>query len=102
MIIGMATRLHQFKPAEDKEDLLRNNLGVNQVWLNNYHQNMGRARHQIYKQVEQTSFVIKNHRSMNDPKVVDQSWTIVPYPPKVCSICMKPLVNKENPKDNVD
>ncbi|KAH0685499.1 hypothetical protein KY290_016977 [Solanum tuberosum] len=69
MIIERATLRHQLEAAEEQEALLRNNLRDHQVWLNNWYENMGRARRQVHQLAEQTSYVIKNHRRMNDPEV---------------------------------
>jgi len=44
---------------------------------------MGRARRQVHQLAEQTSYVIKNHRRMNDPEVAEQARAIVPHLPKV-------------------
>ncbi|KAH0746079.1 hypothetical protein KY285_007736 [Solanum tuberosum] len=83
MIIERATLRHQLEASEERETLLRNNLGDHQVWLNNYHGNMGRARRQVHQLAEQTSYVIKNHHRMNDAEVAEQARAIVPYLPKV-------------------
>ncbi|KAH0635950.1 hypothetical protein KY285_035633 [Solanum tuberosum] len=66
MIIERATLPHQLEASEEREALLRNNLGDHQVWLNNCHENMGRARRQVHQMTKQTSYVIKNHHRMND------------------------------------
>ncbi|KAG5614506.1 hypothetical protein H5410_014330 [Solanum commersonii] len=53
MIIERKILLHQLEATEEREALLRNNLGDHQ------------------------------HRRMNDPKVAEQAWAIVPHLPKV-------------------
>ncbi|KAG5612351.1 hypothetical protein H5410_023632 [Solanum commersonii] len=71
MIIERATLRHQLEATEKREALLRNNLGDHQ------------ARSQVHQLAEQTSYVIKNHRRMNDPEVAEQARAIVPHLPKV-------------------
>ncbi|WMV45396.1 hypothetical protein MTR67_038781 [Solanum verrucosum] len=83
MIIERATLRHQLEAAEERKALLRNNLGDHQFWLNNCHENMGRARRQVHQLAEQTSYFIKNHRRMNDPEVAVQARAIVPHLLKV-------------------
>ncbi|KAG5620663.1 hypothetical protein H5410_005881 [Solanum commersonii] len=73
MIIERATLRHQLEVSEEREALLRNNLGDHQVWLNNCHGNMGRAKAYVHQLAEQTSYVIKNHRRMNDQEVAEQA-----------------------------
>ncbi|KAH0672827.1 hypothetical protein KY290_025054 [Solanum tuberosum] len=83
MIIERASLLHQLEAAEEQEALLRNNLCDHQVWLNNSHENIGRARLQAHQLAKQTSYVIKYHRSRNDPEVAKQARAIVPHMSKV-------------------
>ncbi|KAK4710013.1 hypothetical protein R3W88_004526 [Solanum pinnatisectum] len=68
---------------EEREALLRNNLGDHQVWLNNCHENMGRARRQVHQLAKKISYVIKNLRRINNLEVVEQARVIVPHMPKV-------------------
>ncbi|KAH0664865.1 hypothetical protein KY285_026071 [Solanum tuberosum] len=63
MIIERAILCHQLEAAEEREALLRNNLGDHQFWLNNCHENIGRARRQVHQLAEQTSYVIKKSSS---------------------------------------
>ena len=44
---------------------------------------MGKAIHQIQELIEQSLYVIKNHRHMNDKEMVDQALTVVPHLQKV-------------------
>ncbi|XP_015075991.1 uncharacterized protein LOC107020209 [Solanum pennellii] len=83
LIIERATLRHQLEVAEGRESLLRNNLGDHQALLNDCHLNMGRARLKVHQLAEQTSYVIKNQRRMNDQEVADQERTIVSHLPKV-------------------
>ncbi|KAK4708574.1 hypothetical protein R3W88_029499 [Solanum pinnatisectum] len=83
MIIERATLRHQLEASEEREALLRNNLSDHQVWLNNCHENMGRARRQVHQLAEQTSYAIKNHHRMNDAEVAEQARAIVPHLLKV-------------------
>ncbi|WMV44896.1 hypothetical protein MTR67_038281 [Solanum verrucosum] len=83
LIIERATLRHQLEAAEKREALLRNNLGDHQVWLNYCYENMRKARRQVHQLAEQTFYVIKNHRRMNDPAVAEQARAIVPHLLKV-------------------
>ncbi|KAG5610304.1 hypothetical protein H5410_021585 [Solanum commersonii] len=83
MIIDRAILRTQLDASEEREALLRNNLGDHQMWLNNCHENIGRARRQVHRLAEQTSYVIKNHHRMNDTKVIEQARAIVSHLPKV-------------------
>ncbi|KAH0725580.1 hypothetical protein KY284_001445 [Solanum tuberosum] len=48
MIIEKATHRNQLETLEEREALLWNNLSDHQAWLNNCHENMGRARRQVH------------------------------------------------------
>ncbi|KAG5614254.1 hypothetical protein H5410_014078 [Solanum commersonii] len=100
MIIERATLRHQLEAAEEREALLRNNLGDHQVWLNNCYENMGKARRQVHQLAEQTSYVIKNHRRMNDPEVAEQARAIVPHLPKVLLNLYVTLGGQRKPKED--
>ncbi|KAG5610295.1 hypothetical protein H5410_021576 [Solanum commersonii] len=74
------------KEREAKIDIPKGILACEEklsVWLNNCHENMGRARRQVHRLAEQISDVIKNHRFMNDTKVPKQARAIVSHLPKV-------------------
>uniref|UniRef100_M1BXQ4 Uncharacterized protein n=1 Tax=Solanum tuberosum TaxID=4113 RepID=M1BXQ4_SOLTU len=86
--------------AEEREALLRNNLDDHQVWLNNCYENMGKARRQVHQLAEQTSYVIKNHRRMNDPEVAEQARAIVPHLPKVLLNLYVTLGGHRKPKED--
>ncbi|KAH0717188.1 hypothetical protein KY285_013219 [Solanum tuberosum] len=100
MIIERATLRHQLEAAEEREVLLRNNLGDHQDWLNNCYENMGRARRQVHYLAEQTSYVIKNHRRMNDLEVAEQARAIVPHLPKVLLNLYETLRGQKKPKED--
>ncbi|KAH0642640.1 hypothetical protein KY290_034240 [Solanum tuberosum] len=75
MIIERATLHHQLEAAEE-------------------------ARHQVYQLVEQTSYVIKNHRRMNNPEVAEQARAIVPHLPKVLLNLYETLGGQRKPKED--
>ena len=80
---------------------MRNNLGDHQALLNDCHQNMGRARLQVHQLAEQTSYVIKNQRRMNDQEVAEQARTIVLHLPKVLPNLYETLGGKkEKPQES--
>ena len=99
LIIERTTLRHQLEAAEGREALLRNNLGNHQALLNDCHQNMGKARLQIHQLAEQTSYVIKNQRRMND-QVAEQARTIVPHLPKVFLNLYETLRGKRKPQES--
>ena len=99
LIIERATLRHQLEATEGREALLRNNLGNHQALLNDCHQNMGRARLQVHQLAEQTSYVIKNQRRMND-QVAEQARTIVPHLPKVFLNLYETLGGKRKPQES--
>ncbi|KAH0698834.1 hypothetical protein KY284_013049 [Solanum tuberosum] len=96
------TLRHQLEASEEREALLRNNLGDHQVWLNNCHGNMGRARSQVHQLAKETSYVIKNHRRMNDPKVIEQARAIVANLPKVLLNLYETLGGQRKPQEDVE
>ncbi|KAH0669897.1 hypothetical protein KY285_024037 [Solanum tuberosum] len=100
MIIERATLRHQLEAAEEREALLRNNLGDHQFWLNNCHENMGRARRQVHQLAKQTSYVIKNHHRMNDSEVAVQARAIVPHLPKVLLNLYETLGGQRKPQED--
>ncbi|KAH0633000.1 hypothetical protein KY284_035786 [Solanum tuberosum] len=102
IIFERATLHHQLKAAEEREALLRNNLGDHQVWLNNCYENMGNARRQVHQLAEQTSYVVKNHRLMNDPEVAEQARAIVPHLPKVLLNLYVTLGGQRKPKEDYE
>ena len=59
---------------------------------------MGRARLQVHQLAEQTSYVIKNQRRMNDQEVAEQARTIVRHLPKVLLNLYETLGGKKSPK----
>ncbi|KAG5571591.1 hypothetical protein H5410_061357 [Solanum commersonii] len=77
MIIEIATLCHQLEASEEREAFLRNNLGDHQVWLNNCHENMGRAK-----------------------QVVEQAWAIVPHLPKVLLNLYETLGGQRKPQED--
>ena len=79
---------------------MRNNLGDHQALLNDCHQNMGRARLQVHQRAEQTFYVIKNQRRMNDQEVAEQARTIVPHLPKVLLNLYETLGGKIKPQES--
>ena len=72
----------------------------NQALLNDCHQNMGRARLLVHQLAEQTSYVIKNQRHMNDQEVAEQARTIVPHLSKVLLNLYETLGGKRNPQES--
>ncbi|KAK4737134.1 hypothetical protein R3W88_000831 [Solanum pinnatisectum] len=83
MIIERATLHNQLEASEEQEALLMNSLDDHQAWLNNCHENMGRVGRQVHQLGKQTSYVIKNHRHMNDTEVIEQARSIVSHLPKI-------------------
>ncbi|KAH0688924.1 hypothetical protein KY289_016282 [Solanum tuberosum] len=61
---------------------------------------MGRARRQVNQLAEKTSYVIKNHRRMNDPEVAKQARAIVPHLPKVLLNLYETLGGQRKPKED--
>ncbi|KAH0739985.1 hypothetical protein KY290_033028 [Solanum tuberosum] len=100
MIIERVTFRHQLEAAEERETLLRNNLGDHQVGLNNCYENMGRAKRQVHQLAEQTSYIIKIHRRMNDPEVDEQARAIVPHLPKVLLNLYETLGGQRKPNED--
>ncbi|KAG5591852.1 hypothetical protein H5410_042366 [Solanum commersonii] len=86
---------HNFEISQLKRDL----VASEEVWLNNCHKNMGRVRCQVHQLAEQTSYVIKNHRHMNDPEVAKQERAIVPHLPKVLLNLYETLRGQQKPQE---
>ncbi|KAH0693086.1 hypothetical protein KY285_020183 [Solanum tuberosum] len=59
-----------------------------------------KARRQVHRLAEQTSYVIKNHRFMNDTKVPEQARAIVSHLPKVLLNPYETLGGQRKPQED--
>ena len=56
--------------------------------------------HQVHQLTEQTIYVIKNPRRMNDLQFVEKEWTIVPHLLKVLLNLYETLAGQTKPQES--
>ncbi|XP_070049139.1 uncharacterized protein [Nicotiana tomentosiformis] len=60
---------HLIEESEGRKTQMGNTLNTTQIWLQNYHVNMGQAREQVLQLAEKAAYIHDDHRHLNNEKV---------------------------------